>query len=122
MSAGLVPAMRGTPARLVKSLAELVSRPGAQQLFPLLALEAATSVPWSSATFDGERHRLDVRLHGDAAGVGDALDRLVDGLAEHEFDLCGQIVAQARILRLSVDPDPLVVAVALTIEVLTVVD
>ncbi len=122
MSARLSLPARGTPSRLVKSLARLIGGVAPRPLFPLLALEGVTTMPWASATFDGARHRLDLRLHGDAADIGDALDRLVDGLADHEFDLPGQIVASARLVRLSVDPDPAVVAVALTVEVLTVMD
>ncbi len=122
MSAPLSLPVRGTPGRLVKSLAGLAAGRTPAPLFPLLALEGVTSKPWSSATFDGARHRLDLRLHGSADEIGAALDRIVDGIAEHEFDLPGQIVASARLVGVSVDPDPMVVALALTVEVLTVLD
>ena len=121
MSARLLLAPTGVPARLVKALARLVAaRPDA--LFPMLVVEAASVRPWSSATFDGERHRLDLRLLGSAVEVGDGLERLMAGLADLDFGLTGQIVAEAKLLAVGVDPDPLVVALTLAIEVLTVTD
>lgn len=123
MSARLLLAPRGIPARLVKTLARLIEDPAAPvPIYPMLVVEQVTSRPWSSATFDGERHRLDLRLHGDAQTVGDALDRLIATLPDAEFEIPGQIVAEARLVSLSVDPDPNVAALALVIEVLTVVD
>ena len=123
MSARLLLAPRGIPARLVKTLARLIEDPAAPvPIYPMLVVEQVTSRPWSSATFDGERHRLDLRLHGDAPTVGDALDRLIAALPDAEFEIPGQIVAEARLVSLSVDPDPNVAALALVIEVLTVVD
>lgn len=113
----------GTPGRLVRQLAALVA--GAAEpvpMFPMLVVENATTRPWSSATFVGERHRLDLRLHGDSECIGAALDRLVELLPDAEFELPGQIVAEAKLTALRVDPDPAVAALALTIEVLTVID
>ncbi|TRW17502.1 tail completion protein gp17 [Glacieibacterium frigidum] len=122
MSARLL-ALRGTPARLVKAFARLAAPPDtATPMFPMLVVEAVTSRPWSSATFDGERHRFELRLHGDALAVGDALDRLIELLPEADFDLPGEIVAEARLASVRVDPDPGVAALALVIEVVTVVD
>lgn len=115
--------LSGTPGRLVRLLAALAAPPaGAVPIFPMLIIEGVTTQGWSSATFEGERHRLDLRLHGGAVEIGEALDRLVDRLPEAEFDLPGAIVAEARLTSLRVDPDPAAVALALTIEVLTVVD
>jgi len=113
----------GVPGHLVRQFAALIA--GADEpvpMFPMLVVEACTTRPWSSATFEGERHRFDLRLHGDAACIGAALDRLIDRLPEAEFELPRQIVAEARLTSLRVDPDPDVAALALTIEVLTVVD
>ena len=124
MSARLTLAPRGIAARLVKQFA-CIARGGAtpeMPIFPMLVVESIVTRAWSSATFDGERHRFDLRLHGDAGEIGDALERLMADLPEHEFDLTGQIVAEARLTSVRVDPDPQVAALALTIEVLTVVD
>ncbi len=115
--------LAGVPGHLVRQLATLIA--GADEpapMFPMLVLEAVTTRPWSSATFEGQRHRLDLRLHGDAACIGAALDRLIELLPEAEFELPRQIVAEARLTSLRVDPDPAVAALALTIEVLTVSD
>ena len=123
MSARLGFPLRGAVPLLVKQLSRLIGdSAGPVPLYPMLVVEAATTRPWSSATFDGERHRLELRLHGTAADIGDALERLLERLPDAEFDLPGQIVAEAKLVALGVDPDPAVAAVALTIEVLTVVD
>lgn len=122
MSARLL-GLRGTPARLIRAFARLAAAPGgATPMFPMLVVEAVTSRPWSSATFDGERHRFELRLHGSAVAVGDALDRLIELLPDAEFDLPGEIVAEARLTSVRVDPDPRIATLALVIEVLTVVD
>lgn len=122
MSARLL-ALRSTPARLVKAFARLAAVPDVTTpLFPMLVVEGVTSRPWSSATFDGERHRFELRLHGDAQSVGDALDRLLEQLPDAEFDLPGEIVAEARLASIRVDPDPGVAALALVIDVVTVID
>ncbi len=47
---------------------------------------------WSSATFNGARHRL--RL---AAPAGDKVGNWLAGLAEHEFALRGHLVADVAI-------------------------
>lgn len=123
MSARLLLPLRGTAGQLVKALARLIGdRSGVVPMYPMLVVEQVTSRPWSSATFEGERHRLELRLHGSAEAIGEALDRLIVLLPEAEFDIPGQIVAEAKLLAVSVDPDPCVAAVGLTIEVVTVVD
>jgi len=49
---------------------------------------AAASRAWSSAGVCGERHRLELRLAGDAA------DALLEGLSEREFALDRHYVAE----------------------------
>ena len=115
--------LSGPAGRLVRQLAALIAPDaGPVPMFPMLVVESVVTRPWSSATFEGERHRLELRLHGGAGEVGEALDRLIDLLPEAEFDLPGAIVAEAKLTALRVDPDPAAAALALTIEVLTVVD
>lgn len=115
--------LAGAPGRLVRQLSALIApavRP--VPMFPMLVVEGVTTRAWSSATFEGERHRLDLRLHGGAAVIGEALERLIELLPDAEFDLPDAIVAEAKLTALRVDPDPAAAALALTIEVLTVVD
>ena len=115
--------LAGTPARLVRRLAALAAGPDQPvPMFPMLVVESVTTRPWSSATFEGERHRFDLRLCGDSEALGQGLERLTDLLPDAEFDLPGQIVAEARLTSMRVDPDPLSAAVASTVEILTVVD
>jgi hypothetical protein len=54
-------------------------------------LSAWRSDDWQSLTFVGEHHQAELRITGpDSAAVA---ARLVDGLAEAEFAIKGQIVA-----------------------------
>ena len=114
---------RGIPARLVKTLARIAGDFGAGvPVYPMLVLETATTKPWSSATFDGEIHRLELRLHGGAVEIGNALDRLIDRLPDAEFDLSGQFVADAKLLAFNLNPEPGVAVLSLIVEVMTVID
>jgi len=115
--------LSGVAGRLIRQLAALVDNGrGPVPMYPMLVVESIASRPWSSATFEGERHRFDLRLHGNAEAIGDALDRLVDRLPDAEFELPGQIVAEAKLMAVRVDPDPAVLAAALVVEFLTVID
>lgn len=51
---------------------------------------------WASVTFAGTRHRLVLAFEG-AAAI-DAGERLIALLPEHEFDLPGQLVADANVV------------------------
>ncbi len=52
---------------------------------------------WASATFQGTRHRLMIAYAGNAAfAAGSAM---IDALPEHEFNIPGQIVADAQTVR-----------------------
>ena len=123
MSARNAVLLAGAPGRLVRQLSALIAPTASPvPMFPMLVVESVATRAWSSATFEGERHRLDLRLHGGAEAIGEALERLIELLPEAEFDLPGAIVAEAKLTSLRVDPDPAAAALALTIEVLTVVD
>ena len=52
---------------------------------------------WASATFEGYRHRLQMRLEGSADLVGAATARIVAGLAEMDIPLSGQFVADIAV-------------------------
>jgi hypothetical protein len=54
-----------------------------------------SETPWASITFAGTRHRLALVFAGDDAVA--AGERFVTELAEHEFALPGQLVADASV-------------------------
>lgn len=55
----------------------------------------ARSLPWRCAELAGERHRLTLRFTGDR--TGESVDRLVGGIADHEFALPGLLVADISV-------------------------
>jgi hypothetical protein len=74
------------------------------------------STDWRSLTFAGERHRIDLRIPGPAAGA--VAELLTKRLGEAEFSIPGQIVADIAVDGAMVEhPDG---AVSLRIEALTV--
>lgn len=76
------------------------------------------STDWQSLTFVGERHEIELRVpRPDARGVA---KRLSDGLAEAEFTVHGQIVADINLAGdPQQNPDG---SISLQIEALTVAD
>jgi hypothetical protein len=52
--------------------------------------------PWSSATFVGSRHRYTLGFTGQEAV--DAGECLIESIGEHEFFVCGQLVADACVV------------------------
>ena len=74
------------------------------------------STDWRSLTFSVERHRIDLRIPG--PGAADIAELLTRGLADAEFAIPGQVVADIAVEGAMVEhPDG---AVSLTIEALTV--
>jgi hypothetical protein len=74
------------------------------------------STDWRSLTFTGERHRIDLRIPG--PGAADIADLMTRGLADAEFAIPNQIVADIAVAGAMVEhPDG---AISLTIEALTV--
>ena len=55
------------------------------------------STDWQSLTFMGERHEMELRLPGPDAEA--LVDRLTTGLADAEFRIPGQIVADIGLTR-----------------------
>lgn len=53
------------------------------------------SVDWQSLTFIGERHEIRLRIPGPGAAA--LVDRLTDGLADAEWAVPGQIVADVAL-------------------------
>ncbi len=55
--------------------------------------------PWASATFSGTRHTI--ALSFDGAEAVEAGERLIAALPDHEFDIPGQLVADAAVAEVS---------------------
>jgi len=82
MKLGLSPAAAGL-------LRALIARTGIAR--DRILLTNYHSVDWQSLTFVGERHEIELRIPGPDARILASL--LTDGLAEAEFAIPGQIVA-----------------------------
>lgn len=63
---------------------------------PGYAVEAISSRAWSSATFTGARHVVQVRLAGDGAVA--AADAVAANLSEREFTLRGHVLADIALV------------------------
>ncbi len=72
---------------------------------------------WQSLTFIGERHEISLRLPGPDAAL--ALSTLREGLAEAEWSLEGQVVADIVIVREHASDDG---SILVEIEALTLSD
>ncbi len=82
-----------------------------------ILLSSFRSVDWHSLTFDGERHRISLRIPGPgAAGVA---HMLLDGLQEAEIPIPGHALADIAVERQAKDEDG---SVTIEIEALTVAD
>lgn len=105
------PAMSATAAGLISAL---LARSGIARERVLLTDYRSTE--WHSLTFDGERHQIGFRFPGpDSSG---AVKRLLDGLADAEFALRGQLVADIAVEhRPKLHPDG---AISVGLEALTI--
>ena len=109
MKLGLSPAAAGL-------LRALIARTGIDR--DRILLTNYRSVDWQSLTFVGERHEIELRIPGPDAG--NLASRLTDGLAETEFAIPGQIVADIGLqLPPSHNPDG---SISLYLEALTVTE
>lgn len=83
-----------------------------------ILLTDSKSVEWSSLTFNGERHELDLRIPAPHAML--VVSRMCDGLEDAEFNIPRMIVADVAVTAGPHEaPDG---SVTLTIEALTVAD
>ena len=81
-----------------------------------ILLTEIVSVDWQSLTFNGERHRIELRISG--PNSGEIADRMTDRLEDAEFSIPGVLVADIVIAGgPSVGLDG---STAITIEALTV--
>ncbi len=110
-------AMRNTIRR--QGTSRQIARPWAKLLDALLALTGGhgelvshTERPWASATFSGSRHTVTLNFDGLEAIA--AAEQFIAVLPDHEFDIRGQLVADATISEasLSMLPEPKFVVVA----------
>ena len=106
-------AMSAAAAGLLRAL---LARAGVDRNRILLSNFRSTD--WNSLTFTGERHQIALRIPGPGAAAVAAL--LVEGLADADFSIPGQIVADIALVRPPIDqPDG---AITLDIEALTVAE
>ena len=77
----------------------LISRAGIDR--DRILLTKFRSVDWQTLTFIGERHEMELRLPGPNARQ--LMSKLADGLAEAEFSIPGQIVADIGLDRPPLD-------------------
>ena len=109
MKLGLSPAAAGL-------LRALIARTGIDR--DRILLTNYRSVDWQSLTFVGERHEIELRIPGPHAG--NLASRLTDGLADAEFAIPGQIVADIGLqIPPSENPDG---SISLYLEALTVTE
>ncbi len=78
-------------------------------------IEHSVSRPWTSATFAGTRHEVELRVAG--ADAAKAVRTALADLGDREFDLPGHILVDIATAGVSTDGDNRLV----TIEALTVV-
>lgn len=76
-------------------LRALIARAGIDR--DRILLTEFRSTDWQSLTFIGERHEMELRLPGPDADL--MARRLTDGLADAEFSIPGQIVADIGLER-----------------------
>ena len=97
-------------------LRALVARAGIDR--DRILLTHFRSIDWQSLTFIGERHEMELRLPGPEA---DRLaERLTGGLADAEFSIPGQIVADIGLERAPAhNPDG---SISLFLEALTIAE
>jgi hypothetical protein len=83
--------MSSTAANLLRALIARAKVPRDRIL-----LTDVQSIDWQSLTFIGERHHFDLRIPG--LDSGDVAERLCSGLADVEFSIPGQMVADILVL------------------------
>ena len=90
---------------------------------PILVIEEIRIVDWASATFIGARHEIDVRLEGPQPGTDNAVERLVQGIAERDIVIAGHIVAEIGVSLVEQSKAIVNLSVqSLTVNVLTIID
>jgi hypothetical protein len=97
-------------------LRALVARAGIDR--DRILLTHFQSIDWQSLTFIGERHEMELRIPGPDAGM--LAERLTMGLANAQFSIPGQIVADIGLERPPIhNPDG---SISLFLEALTITE
>ncbi len=108
----------GAQGALLRAIRRFLEDDG-NESWPAMVVETTSSHNWASATFSGQRHRLELRFDG---GDVAKIDRLVAALGTAELVLPGHIVADIALVEHEMhDGDPLP-AHRLVFEALTVAD
>lgn len=119
--------MRDAHAMLLRAVREilvedpLLAAPLAEGLQPLV-VEGLASEAWASATFSGQRHRLDLRLTGSPERMEAARRAIAARLCGAEFDLKGHIVADMALVASDTSRHGELESCSMSFEALTVED
>jgi hypothetical protein len=89
------PVLLRTPARPRREAADRLREALLELARGRATILAHAEKSWASVTFAGVRHRLELQFEG-AAAI-DAGERFIAALPEHEFDIPGQLVADATV-------------------------
>lgn len=90
---------------------------------PTLVIEALDSVSWASATFLGQRHRLELRLDGGDGGVAESMaERLARRLLDIELGTVGHVLVDISHVGTELVDREGIVSARLTFEALTLED
>jgi hypothetical protein len=84
-------------AALLRGIAGAARLDSVDRQKPMLIVEEIETVDWASATFIGARITLHLRLEGPALRVSAAFAALEERLADWEFRVAGQIVADIEL-------------------------
>lgn len=107
--------------RLISGDAELARLLNADSQLPSLLVEGLSSEAWSSATFTGHRHRLDLKLRGPGEIAG-LRERLEVRLRDPDIDIRGHVLVDMALVRAETRVDDDGEICRLSFEALTVED
>jgi hypothetical protein len=102
-------------------LAEGDAGSGRRTEAPLLVIEDFGETPWASLTFSGMRHRVDIRLEGEASALVSLEEGLAGWKAESAPVLAGHFLADLQIMRIGVvELDGARMSLSLRLDALTI--
>lgn len=112
------PMLRPAQSALLRAIGQWLDIERKNRYLPILRVESLTSEPWHSATFNGERHNMSIRVEGVHAVSSAAF--IAGRLGEAELIVPGQIVADVNLVRQETVLDACGAACLMAFEVLTV--
>lgn len=89
---------------------------------PTITVEEVAVEDWASLTFDGQRHRIELRLDGDPALLAAAGKAIAAELGQVEFTVPGHLVADIALVATDFARSGAAASRRLCIEVLTIAD